>query len=32
MEQLAVDNAITKSTAYDYLDEGITVFAARART
>ena len=28
--QLAVDNAIGKSTAYDYLHEGITVLAARA--
>ena len=28
--QLARDNAISKSTAYDYLHEGITVLAARA--
>jgi DDE superfamily endonuclease len=28
--QLAIDNAITKSTAYDYLNEGITALAARA--
>jgi DDE superfamily endonuclease len=28
--QLACDNAISKSTVYDYLHEGITVLAARA--
>lgn len=28
--QLAVDNAISKSTVYDYLDEGFTVLAAQA--
>jgi hypothetical protein len=28
--QLAVDNAISKSTVYDYLDEGFAVLAARA--
>jgi hypothetical protein len=28
--QLAVDNAIGKSTVYDYLDEGFTVLAAQA--
>jgi hypothetical protein len=30
MKQLAVDNAIGKSTAYNYLDEGITALATRA--
>jgi hypothetical protein len=30
MAQLAVDNAISESTAYDYLHEGIDVLAARA--
>jgi len=30
MHQLATDNAISKSTAYDYLHEGIDVLAARA--
>jgi hypothetical protein len=30
LAQLAADNAIGKSTAYDYLHEGITVLAARA--
>jgi hypothetical protein len=30
LRQLAVDNAIGKSTAYDYLHEGIGVLAARA--
>jgi len=30
MSQLAHDNAISKSTAYDYLHEGIDVLAARA--
>jgi hypothetical protein len=30
MQQLAIDNAISKSTAYDYLHEGIDVLAARA--
>jgi hypothetical protein len=30
LAQLATDNAIKKSTAYDYLNEGITVLAARA--
>jgi hypothetical protein len=30
--QLAVDNAIKKSTVYDYLDEGFTVLAAQAPT
>jgi hypothetical protein len=30
LAQLAVDNAISESTAYDYLNEGITVLAARA--
>lgn len=30
MRQLARDNAISKSTAYDYLHEGIDVLAARA--
>jgi DDE superfamily endonuclease len=30
VRQLAVDNAIGKSTAYAYLDEGCTVLAARA--
>ncbi|GLY67944.1 hypothetical protein Atai01_45630 [Amycolatopsis taiwanensis] len=29
-KQLAVDNAIGKSTVYDYLDEGFTVLAAQA--
>lgn len=30
MSQLARDNAISKSTGYDYLREGIDVLAARA--
>lgn len=30
MSQLARDNAISKSTAYDYLHEGVDVLAARA--
>jgi len=30
MKQLAVDNAIGKSTAYTYLEEGFTVLAAQA--
>lgn len=30
VRQLAVDNAIGKSTAYDYLEEGFTVLAAQA--
>src|SRR6266540_2894882 len=30
MAQLALDNAIGKSTGYDYLHEGINVLAARA--
>lgn len=30
MKQLTTDNAISLSTGYDYLDEGITVLAARA--
>jgi hypothetical protein len=30
MSQLARDNAISKSTGYDYLHEGIDVLAARA--
>jgi hypothetical protein len=29
-KQLATDNGISKSTVYDYLDEGIAVLAARA--
>lgn len=30
LHQLATDNAISRSTAYDYLHEGIDVLAARA--
>ena len=30
LKQLAIDNAIGKSTAYDYLHEGIDVLVARA--
>jgi hypothetical protein len=30
LRQLAVDNAIARSTAYDYLHEGIAVLAAQA--
>jgi hypothetical protein len=30
MTQLAIDNTITGTTAYDYLHEGITVLAAQA--
>lgn len=30
MQQLGTDNAISKSTAYDYLNEGIDVLAARS--
>jgi hypothetical protein len=30
MQQLALDNTISKPTAYDYLPEGTEVLAARA--
>ena len=32
MAQLAADNDVSRSTAYDYLHEGIDVLAARARS